>query len=107
MGVIQYPHTVNFTGITDSHMDANGNWINTGSYNLTIQGRAEPASANGLIAGPDGILIKYAWVIYLPLPINPIPVNTTVVSILNGSEFVGKGKVVRFSKGQFNARIWL
>lgn len=104
--IIQYPHTVSTTTITASTLDANGNYSTAGVQNLTLMGRAEPASANGLIAGPDGTLIKFAWIVYFPLPMNLIPVGTEL-QMMNGSEFVGKGKVIRFSKGQINARAWL
>jgi hypothetical protein len=104
--VSQYPHTITVTGPTASVKDGAGNWTNTASATVTLPCRAEPAGPRGLIQGPDGTLINASWIVYLPLPVNPVPLDATV-TINDGAVLLAKDKVLRFYKGQLNARVWL
>lgn len=104
--VIQYPHTINVTGPTSSHQDGQGNWINDAGIDITLPCRFEPAGSRGLIPGPDGTLINYNWVVYMPIPADLIKPGFAV-KIYDGATLIAEDAVLRYSKGQLNARIWL
>lgn len=105
--ISQYPHTIEITGPITSHQDTFGNWINDAQQDITLACRFEPAGANGLIPGADGTLINYNWVVYMPIPsIRIMPGNVVELFDAAGIQIVAD-KVLRFSAGQLNARLWL
>lgn len=104
--ITQYPHIMTFTPVASSTRDASGNWVPVPGTEKSISCRAEPSNGNGLVSGPDGLKIKYDWVVFIPLPVDVINLGT-IVSVFYGDDLLAKQKVLRFSKGQLNARIWL
>lgn len=104
MPIIQYPHTLTATIQTDAYQDDDGNWVEGTTETRTEECRAEPNSAGKMITGADGTQIVFSWMVYLPQGIQIIP-NGTSVSITSSP--VATGKVLRFSNGQLNTRIWL
>jgi hypothetical protein len=103
----QYPHQLIATTFEqDAEQDDNGNWVVPDSSLLTQLCRAEPNSKGSFITGVDGKQIVYAWNIYLPLPVTELKPGTKVSIEWNGNK-IGQGTVIRFSRGQLNARIWL
>jgi len=106
MLVVQYPHTITATIVTESHQDNNGNWVPGGSTNRVITGRAEPNGSGRMVQLADGSQIVYNWVIYMPKGTTPLPDGAEIVVTWN-TQAVGRGKVLRFSQGQLNSRLWL
>ena len=104
--VVQYPHTINVTGPTVSVQDGSGNWVNTAQTDFILPCRFEPAGSRGLVPGPDGKLINYNWIVYMPIPALDIKPGFAV-RIYDGATLIAKDNVLRYSKGQLNARIWL
>lgn len=107
MVVNQYPHKILFSSATDSTRDADGNWIaGTTGVQLDKDCRAEVNGSSGYIVSPDGSRIDFAWLVYLPLPVDPVAEGTSV-TVKDGDVTIATDTVKRFSKGQLNARIWL
>jgi len=106
--VIQYPHiaTITIPGV-EATQDANGNWIaGTAGSTFTQMCRAESASGNGYISGPDGEKIDYSWKVYFPKGIAELKVGANI-SVMNGTESYLASTVKRFSRGQLNCTAWL
>jgi hypothetical protein len=103
---VQYPHKIQLTTVSGSVQDGQGNWTAGTESTVEKSCRAEPNSSSGLIATADGSKVNYSWTVYLPLPVDPIAPGT-VVKILSGARVLCNDKVIRFSEGQLNARVWL
>lgn len=106
--VTKYPHKMTLTITTGSTQDSNGDWIAGTTMVIEKECRAEPSGGNGYISGPDGSKINYSWIVYMPLPVDKILEGVTIEVIdKKTSESILKDKVIRFSRGQLNARLWL
>jgi len=104
--VKQYPHTIVLTIPSGTVKDGNGNYA-VGTPTITsLSGRYEPSSGNGTVEAADGTRINYSGICYLPLPSGSLKPGTPV-TVKNGSAVLLQGKILRFSMGQLNARIWL
>jgi hypothetical protein len=104
--VKQYPHTVTIKTMTDATQDANGNMVPGVPTDLVMTGRYEPANGNGTVEATDGTRINYTGIVYLPLPASSLKPGSPV-EVKNGATVLCIGKILRFSLGQLNARIWL
>jgi hypothetical protein len=106
--VIQYPHTLTATIVSDAHQDENGNWVPGASYTRQIECRAEVKSPSiggaGLISTSDGRMVAYSMVVYMPRGTDPLQEGVSVS--INCMPPV-TGNVLSFSKGQLNSRLWL
>lgn len=105
--VKQYPHTISITTVAATNRDANGNFVAgtpvTGSEKKC---RFEPSTGNAFITGAGGEKIYYSGIVYLPLPADQI-IPGTMAIVKNGSTVLSNTKVLSFSSGQLNARVWL
>jgi hypothetical protein len=104
--ITQYPHTINLTTNADSTQDSDGNWTPGSTTTVSKSCRAEPSGGNGYVRAADGERINFNWIVYLPLPQDKVK-EGTLVTIFDGAEQIARDKVLRFSRGQLNARIWL
>lgn len=107
--VNQYPHKVLFTVQPTATKDADGNWISSGDPEINEwAGRFEISSGSrsAYITGADGVQIAVKGVIYLPLPVDRIKEGTKV-QVMDGDSVLIDSVVKQFSKGQFNARVWV
>jgi hypothetical protein len=108
--VVQYPHILIATTVTESHQDINGNWISGSTITWENICRAEPnnggKSLSVTVNGVDGAQIVYSWAVYLPKGTTTLPHGTPVVITSNG-DTIATGSVLRFSQGQLNSRLWL
>ncbi|MBN8852228.1 MAG: hypothetical protein J0H07_10255 [Sphingobacteriales bacterium] len=105
--ISQYPHTLTLTSISDSVQDGNGNWMQ-GAVTVSERAcRAEPSSSGRYLVGSDGDKIYYDFVIYMPLPAGTIGAGTKAEITNQDLEFLAKGTIKRFNRGQLNARAWL
>lgn len=103
----QYPHSLIAVVMEDeAERDENGDWIPSNSSLISQACRAEPNGKGGFLTAADGKVIHYEWIIYMPIPDTELKPGTPVTVEWNGDEFA-KGIVKRYSRGQFNARVWL
>lgn len=104
----QYPHTAKFTITGSATQDpTTGNWIPGSTITFEKKCRAEPAGGNGIIKTSDGANVNFNWVVYFPLPVEKIAEGTVVEVTDEEGEIKLNDKVLRFNRGQLNARIWL
>lgn len=105
--VTQYPHTLTAVFTTDAepaYQDALGNWvIPSGTEEVAVfECRAEANDSGREIRGVDGTLVKFGYIIYMPL---------TEYNFAYGQDvdIVGMttGTVKKFHRGQLNCRIWI
>lgn len=102
----QYPHKLIATIATSATQDADGNWVPGSTESREIECRSEPNGAGRMIQLVDGSSVVYSSMVYMPRGTEPLP-DQTAVSITWDGALVSSGKVLRFSKGQLNSRIWL
>lgn len=109
--VMQYPDIISFQNSSDAVLDENtGNWT-PGTNPVTISSpcRYEASNGNGVINGEGGQRINYSGVVYLPKDAPVIKTGTVVTVTVKRDEGdqVVKDKVLRFFRGQMNARLWV
>jgi len=102
----QYPDSIALTVSASASQNASGIWTEGATAGYTLDCRAEVNGTGRQIAGDDGVLMDYAFQVFLPVMTTIIPRDTDYVlnSLLNG---VITGKVKRASNGQLNSRLWL
>lgn len=106
--VIQYPYTLKVFQETETEFDENtgewspgrSEWVDFGKCRDEING------GGSRITTADGENYVYSAVIYCPKTTPKIG-NGAKVEVWDGEEKRMSGNVVRFGKGQLNARIWL
>jgi len=101
--VKQYPHILTATIVRDSYQDNDGNWVQGVSDTIQLTCRAEPNSSGRQVQLADGSLMVYSWTVYMPKT-PPLPEGTQV-TITSSPQ--ASGKMLRFSEGQLNSRLWL
>jgi hypothetical protein len=101
----QYPDSIAIT-VRASASLASGVWTAGATAGYTFNCRAEVNGTGRKVPGDDGVLIDYAFDVYIPKTETIIPRDSDYVltSLLNG---IIEGKVKRASNGQLNSRIWL
>lgn len=104
--VIQYPHVLTATVMAPATRDDAGNYVPGAATNLDATCRAEPNSGGRYVVVADGTQVFFSWMVYLPKGSPAIPEGSHVVITQDGNS-IGSGKVLRFSAGQLNCRIWL
>ncbi len=104
----QYPHTIQVTIPGASTQDGNGNWVQGTAISFEGPGRFEVANLrnSSIITLADGRQIQASGVIYVPVSFPKVELESEIV-ILEGAAVIAKGKAIRYSKGQLNARVWL
>lgn len=111
--IIQYIDTISFVSAgTPAVYDPN-----TGDYTPETPGstveskcRYEAASGNGWISTEGGERINYSGIIYLPKDAPQINTGTPITVTINRNgvtDQIIKDKVLRYFRGQLNARIWV
>lgn len=88
--------------------DGNGDFVPGTKEIIEKDCRAEPSGGNGYIKTADGTAVNYSWIVYFGLPVDKI-VEGTEIEVVDQKtlESILKDKVLRFSRGQLNARVWL
>lgn len=105
--LMQYPHRMVITLVSDSAQDAQGNWIQ-GSMTVTERiCRAEPSSSGRYLNGADGEKIYFDFILYMPLPADTIPPGAEIQVYNADDELMVNGNLKRFNRGQLNARAWV
>jgi hypothetical protein len=104
---MQYPHTIRINVSSPNTRDENGNPIKGSVSTTEYRGRFEINSQAALVRSVDGQQIVYDGIIYMPKPEGPVAYGVGVEVIDEKGNVKAKGKVVQYSEGFFNARIWL
>jgi hypothetical protein len=101
----QYPDSIAITVHASASLSS-GVWTAGATSDYTFDCRAEVNGTGRKIPGDDGVLIDYAFDVYMPQTTTIIPRDSDYVltSLLNG---IVEGKVKRSSNGQLNSRLWL
>lgn len=113
MLVDQYPDSLSFIseGTPAVYDDETGNWTPAvPGATISTDCRYEASSGNGWIPAADGTRTNYSGIIYMPLTA-PIIKTGTTVTITEKREGIADNvftdEVLRFHRGQLNARIWV
>jgi hypothetical protein len=104
--VEQYPDTITVFTLPDSVRDTDGNWSTGAPVQSTWKCRAE-SSSSGVLTSVSGEKIQFSWIVYMPSGVTKVKEGSKVSIVNRLSEAVCEQSVLRFSRGQFNARIWL
>ncbi len=106
-GASQYPHLIVLTTVSDTVQDAQGNWTAGTVETLeALRCRFEANSKGAMIPSADGTKVDFDGTVYMPLPVLDILPGTKAV-VYNNAKVLSNNKIIRFSKGQLNARLWL
>jgi hypothetical protein len=135
--VTQYPHIATVILTTDGGRDGKGYPLPPVETIITLICRAEVNTSNAIINTADGSTYNFKYVVYIKAGQTEIPVSSRVTQIATagtglviftddgqpivtediGSPLVTEGNgpgpylsigiVKMYSKGQFNARLWL
>ncbi|RPE05552.1 hypothetical protein EGT74_24525 [Chitinophaga lutea] len=106
MVIIQYPHKLMANIVTGSIQDTNGNPVPGATETIELTCRAEPNGSGRMIQLANGQNIVYNWIVYMPKGA-AVLADGAKVSITQDGRQIAKGQVLRFSKGQLDARLWL
>jgi hypothetical protein len=102
----QYPDSITVTTSASASQNASGIWTAGASGSYTFLCRAEVNGTGRQIAGDDGAMIDYSFLVFLPVTTVVIPPGSGFIltALSNGTI---SGKVKRASNGQLNSRLWL
>jgi hypothetical protein len=102
----QYPDSIVVTTSASGSQNASGIWTSGVTTNYTFLCRAEVNGAGRKIAGADGGLVDYSFIVFMPVSTVVIPIGSDFVltALTNG---IISGKVKGASNGQLNSRLWL
>jgi hypothetical protein len=107
----QYPHYLFKHVVTESTQNADGSWSQpTDSWVLHSECREETNGKGQMVNGPDGRAVVYSSNVFMPKSEVVIADGTEVLVSETNSElgvFRIKGRVLKFSKGQLNIRLWV
>ena len=104
----QYPHTITSTVQAvqvDPYQDENGDWVIPepgATVELSSECRAKPNDKGNTVNGEDGVVLAFAWLVYLPLSAPDFSTGQTV-----SCDQIGTGTVKRFFRGQLNCMMWV
>lgn len=105
--VKQYPHTITITTYPSGTRDEDGNPLQgTPTTTTATKCRYEPNQKAAMIVKEDGTEVVYSGTVFMPLSSLHISPGATA-EVKNGDQVLSNGKVLRFSKGQINMRLWL
>ncbi len=107
--VLQYPDTITIPQKATEGTKVNGIWTQgTQPSEITQKGRYEPTTLNKETFIVDGNELKVKGVFYCPLNTEDVDIGI-IISISNklNEVIVVKSKVLFFSRGQMNCRIFI
>ncbi|MFN3341899.1 MAG: hypothetical protein ACK40M_04335 [Flavobacteriales bacterium] len=104
--VKQYPHIITITSKTGTR-DDEGNWEQSGTTTIvSLKCRFEANAKGAMIVKEDGTQVVFSGIVFLPRVATELKPGSAV-EVVNGSTVLSKARILRFSNGQLNARIWL
>jgi hypothetical protein len=101
-----YPHTVTIRSVGDSTQDGDGNFEPGSDSSFGFKGRFETNSKSNILTAADGKQIVYSGIVYGKYSTPNIAIGADI-EVANDNGPIAKGKVLQFSRGQLNARIWI
>src|SRR5690242_8051724 len=109
---MQYPDTISFQDSADAVYDqSSGNYVSGADAGpVSSDCRYEPANGNAWISTQDGEKINFSGIVYMPrnAPVFKEGSEVTITEKRDGQEDrIFKQKVLRFHRGQLNARVWI
>lgn len=107
--VTQYPYQLLVSEMPESNYDeTNGDW-NTEDANFVPYGecRDEGNGSGRKVVTTDGELYVYFWVIYCPLSVQEMKKGSLIRVVDDKGNIRAEKRMVKFSRGQLNCRIWL
>lgn len=102
---MQYPHTILVSTVSESTPDTDGNWTEASASPQSFDGRYETNSGSRLVRAMDGTQVVYSGIVYSQFT-GDIALGSDV-EVKDGAKTIAKGKLINFSQGQLNTRIWL
>lgn len=107
--VIQYPHKATVPGKPgNSTLNNDGEWETQNSPSpIVVKGRYEPANVNNEQQLVDGILTKIKGIFYMPSSEPDIDKGIEIIVNDKNDAVILKTKVLSFSRGQLNSRVFL
>lgn len=107
--VKQYPYTLIIQAAAgNSTQNSDGDWVQPEGEApdpVQVPCRPEPRSSVGYVQSGAGKMIEFSSIVYTPLTVPDIAVDT-VITITGVSPEI-TGTVKQFRRGQYNARIWI
>lgn len=105
---VQYPHSFIATVVMGGGYDTMGDILTTPvKMTVTKQCRLEDGAGSGYVVGVDGSKINFSWIVYIPLPIEVVPVGSKVQVKNSNGDVLCNDSVKQMIVGQLNARVWL
>src|SRR5690348_9137036 len=105
--VTQYPHTITITSVSGNDKDISGNWQKGSASTFQYSGRFETNSGSNFLTAADGRQVQYSGIIYSSYATPNINIGASVEVVDESGGPKAKGKVIQFSRGQLNARVWI
>lgn len=105
--MVRFPHVLQVSGKSTVTTNERGDEISSaGGWEELSECREEPSAGRGSVA-VDGTEYSYSSVIYLPEGVEEIGSGEVVRVLGKAGNLRLQGKVLRFSDGQINSRIWV
>jgi len=108
MVIAQYPDTINiFNDPELVQNEVSGNFEVPVDVipDISSKCRCTPANNNPKVAGPDGAVLIYQWVVSMPPISTQIKFGTEVSLVTASGVFLGTVK--QQQNGHFNTRLWV
>lgn len=94
------------SSVAESTQDGEGNFVPGTPSTFEFKGRFETNSRSNFLTAADGKQIVYSGIVYALFSTANIALGTSV-EVANENGPIAKGKVLQFSRGQLNVRIWI
>jgi hypothetical protein len=106
--IIQYPDTATMQGKPAESTLNNGVWEPaTPVADITQIGRYEPSTLNREVQLTDGSMAKLKGIFYMPVNAPDVDMGVDFQVVNRTGDIVLKTKVLFFSRGQLNCRVYL
>lgn len=106
--VVQYPDIATIPGKPGTSSLVNGVWVpSTPVANITQNGRYEPSTLNREVQLTDGSMAKVKGIFYMPLSGPDVDAGIDFIVVSSTGQTILKTKVLFFTRGQLNCRVYL
>lgn len=107
--VEQYPYKLFVSEVSESTFnEETGDWIAQNAIWRDFGVCRDEGNGSGRkVVTTDGELYVYFWTIYCPISVEEIKKGSMVRVMDKDGNIRAEKRIVRFSKGQLNCRLWL
>lgn len=106
--ITQYPDTITVTWHSEPEtIEGTGRRSKGALQTFTSECRCEANAHARKITGPEGVLIDYAYNVYMPKSSVVIPDFTAEFTLTQNDGKILTGNVKRSKNNQFNSQLWL